>query len=438
MTGRSRFALVTLPAGTRLIDLLNAPAPTPPVIVYKTDVPGFADRWGQPPGSSGKSGSVYGTYVTNAVAQVGWEDLQPTSGGAINLNAPTYNDNDTKSSTTLQQMMTAVAAAGGTIRLRIMAGIRAPAWAKSIGGAPLPWFYNRTVNGGASSGTQYSIGRWWRTDYQQKYAAFITALAAVIDSNPVITDVSIAGAMTVFDEPMIKQVSDPTAFTPNNRQTLLNTSSESQPYSQAADIAAQKLAIDAHAAFATTRSSLSVNPYQYVVSLASAPSSDTGTAVSLMDYAHTKLGTLAAFGNHSLRDNQQSWDSIASSGPGGDMTAYNRDLIGVLYPKMAALASAGCPVWFQTDAPNRLGRLGSSTPTGLSTVNVDYNDGNGPTPVTGGPALDLALHFLASGVEVPRNYDPGSVVSGTYPAAAKFTSTAQAAAYKAALAALAP
>lgn len=421
---QSRLALVTIGGVQRYVDLLGG---------VKAEPLGFADRWGQPPGSSGVAGSSYGSVVTTAVAQVGWEDLQSTDGGAIDLTALTYNDNDTKSTVTLQSMMTAVAAAGGKIRLRVMCGIRAPGWAKSIGGTALPWFYNRTSAGGQSSGTQYTVGRWWRTDYQAKYAALQTALAALLDTNPVIADVCIGGAMTVFDEPMIRQTSDPTTWTPNNRATLLGTSGESQPYSQAADVAGIKLSIDAHTAWTKTRSSLSVNPYQYVVSLASAPSSDTATATSLMDYAYSKLGWKASFGNHSLRDNQQAWDVSASTGAGGDMVAYNRDLVGVIYPKMAALQALGCPAWFQTDAPNRLGRFASTTPSALTTVSIDYNDGRGPQTVLGGPACDLANYFKGCGVEVPRNYDPGSTVSGTYPAAAKFASTAQASAYITAL-----
>lgn len=424
-----RLLLLVMPNGSRrYVDVLKSSS-----LAVKAEPLGFADRWGTPPGSSGVSGSSYGTYVTTAVAQVGWEDLQATSGGALNLGALTYNDNNTKSSTSLSQMMSTVSAAGGKIRLRVMCGIRAPGWAKAIGGTALPWYDGRSTAGGAGSGSAYTIGRWWHTGYQAAYASLQTALAALLDANPVIADVCINGAMTVFDEPCIRQTNDPTSFTPNNRATLLGTSGESQPYSKTADIAAIQASIDAHTVWKQTHSSLSVNAYQYVVSLTSAPSSDTATTLSLMDYAHTSLGRLASYGNHSLRDNQQAWNVATSSGPGGDMIAYNRDLINNIYPKMASLQAAGCPIWFQTDAPVRLGRFASVSPAPLTTVSIDYSDGRGAQSVLGGPALDLALHFSGCGVEVPRNYDPGSVTNSSYPAAAKFANTSQAAAYVSAL-----
>jgi hypothetical protein len=358
---------------------------------YLTPEPeGLIDRWKAPSDTS----ATYAAAVKGSVVQVLWADLQPTAGGEVVMTAPTWSGNSVLSGLTLQQRVTTALATGELLRLRVMCGYRAPGWVKGIGGTPMSW-EDSTAPG-------VTVGRWWHPDYIAAYAALQVKLAALFDSHVAIGDVVISGAGTIFTEPMIRQASETTV-----RTSLLSTAGETYPYSKTVDVAAIKASIDAHDVWRHTVSSLACNPYQYVVSLASAPSSDVTTAKELATYCRATLGRRGAIGNHSMRDNQQ------AAGQGGDLDAYNTLLFADLYPHMAAL---GAPFYIQTDAVSRLGRIASATPTALTTVNGQL----------GGPALDQALHFGATCVELPIGYNTGTATTA-------FTSVSQAQAYTDAL-----
>ncbi|MGH7775758.1 MAG: hypothetical protein ACREPI_01070 [Candidatus Dormibacterales bacterium] len=234
----------------------------------KPDVTGLLDRGRTPTVAVGGSnfnvlpvtwlGAVQG-FVVNAT----WADLQPVQGGPIVR--PNVIDR-------------AIAAAGGTrhFKIRIWAGEYAPAWAKSLDGSPLP-----TVSG-------WGIGRWWTPAYEAAYADLQAKLAAIYDSVPQVSDVTVSGCMTYYAEPLLKDDVDSGA----PLAALLAAG-----YTNAQDEQCQQAAIRAHAVWRHTHSSFSFNPYS---GLNPAGVFESFTE-SLMDYCAQVLGPRCALENNSIR-----------------------------------------------------------------------------------------------------------------------------------------
>jgi hypothetical protein len=232
----------------------------------KPDVTGLLER-GSVPGSA-VGGSSYTLpdeawqgVVNGFVVNATWADLQPKQGGPI------------ASHNVIDQAI-AAAPSGQHIKLRIWAGEYAPAWAKSLDGAPLP------------TGSGLGIGRWWLPAYETAYADLETKLAALYDSTPQIRNVTISGCMTLYAEPLLKDDVD--------SATLIAAG-----YTNAADQKCQEKAIDAHAVWRATRQSFSFNPYLDINP--SSPKTDEAFTESLMDYCATTLGKRCAFENNSIR-----------------------------------------------------------------------------------------------------------------------------------------
>jgi hypothetical protein len=89
-----------------------------------------------------------------------------------------------------------------TVKLRMMTGIRAPVWAQNLGGAS--WL--ASDKGTGQSG---QCGRFWTPPYGAASTLLLQALAAKYDSHPLISEVVWGRCMTVFDEPMLRQILTP-------------------------------------------------------------------------------------------------------------------------------------------------------------------------------------------------------------------------------------
>src|ERR1700694_4724379 len=102
----------------------STPTPTPlPPTSLKAPLGGLLDRSGPP---TAEYVSVLGGFVVN----VHWSDIQPQPGASI----PVGNPIDEAIATLHQLDPTGRMG----IKVRLFAGIYAPAWAKSLGGPPIP------------------------------------------------------------------------------------------------------------------------------------------------------------------------------------------------------------------------------------------------------------------------------------------------------------
>src|ERR1035437_437308 len=89
-----------------------------------------------------------------------------------------------------------------TVKLRMRTGIRAPGWAQNLGGAS--WLANDS-----GTGQSGQCGRFWTPPYGAATTLLLQALAAKYDSNSLISEVVWGRCMTVFDEPMLRQIITP-------------------------------------------------------------------------------------------------------------------------------------------------------------------------------------------------------------------------------------
>ena len=302
----------------------------------KPDISGLLDR-GAVPGTpvGGSSFNVPDTawrgVVNGFVVNATWADLQPKEGGPI------------ASNNVIDQAIAATPS-NQHLKLRIWAGEYAPAWAKNLAGGPL------------ATGSGLGVGLWWSAAYEKAYADLQTKLAALYDSVPQIRNVTIAGCMTLYAEPLLKDDVDPA--------TLVAAG-----YTNAADQECQEKAIEAHAVWKTTRQSFSFNPYLDINP--ATPKTDEAFTESLMDYCATTLGKRCALENNSIR---------YPNNP-GDYSA--------MYAHMAAdQTKYGVSIDFQTAT---LSKLNAAPELGLGAV-LDW--------ACGGDGAGI----YASSVELPSGY----------------------------------
>ncbi|MBW4043294.1 MAG: hypothetical protein HIU86_14445 [Acidobacteria bacterium] len=129
---------------------------------------------------------AFGGVVVNQT----WAQLEPTRGG--------YDFS------TLDASLAAVTAynvahpsAPIGVRLRVFAAFAAPAWAKSLDGAPI------AVPANLPSRTGGTLGRWWKTGYRSAWASLQQALAARYDASPVLREVAVSSCTTLTAEPFV-------------------------------------------------------------------------------------------------------------------------------------------------------------------------------------------------------------------------------------------
>lgn len=282
----------------------TGPAPAP-VGGGKPVLKGLLDRDGAPPAA------YLGTAVAGWVVNTTWAAVQPTKDGPLASNNP------------IDSALAAVRAHNAAhpsaplgLRLRIRAGVDAPAWAKQLGGAPVAL----TEPQGGATGT---IGRFWTEDFGRGYADLQQKLAAKYDRVPEIRETVISRCTTFYSEPFVRGKGDK-----SDTAALLAAG-----FTTAADHRCLQEQVDAHRVWQRTNSDLSLNPYQ---DLERPAGPDEAFTDSMMGYCRSVLGARCVLANNSLRTPPK----------------YE-----AMYAKMRAL---GPPLAFQTAAPKRIGDLGAT------------------------------------------------------------------------------
>ena len=247
------------------------------------------------------------------VVNVTWAQLQPASGTAIASDNPIDQ--------AMARIHSTQAYSGMHLRIRIFAGIDSPGWVDAMSGGSV-YVYNSAAGQGGQ------VPRFWTSPVEQAYAHLQVLLAAEYDTNAAIEDVTTSACMTVFAEPLIREVTDPTSVA-----NLLAAG-----YTEAADQTCQEDAIAAQAAWTHTHSSIALNPYQ-AISSSGKSSVDEAFTQTLMAYCHSTLGQRCTLGNNSIR--------TASMG-----TQYEQ-----MY---SAMKGTGPTLYFQTAQAKLVGNLQST------------------------------------------------------------------------------
>jgi hypothetical protein len=286
-------------------------SPTPEQL--KPVLRGLLDRDGPPPPAFV---SLVGGYVVN----VHWSDLQLQAGGPITPN------NAIDGAIAQVRSINAADHTSLGLKLRIFAGIWAPAWAKNLGGSPIP--VTDPVSGGGGT-----IGRFWTSAFGNAYSAFEAELAAKYDDVPEIREVTISRCTTVFAEPFIRDSADPATVS-----ALLAAG-----YSLSADETCQEQEVTAHLVWRHTHSDLSFNPYQ-VINADGSTAADEPFTQSMMAFCRQTLGSACVLENNSLK-----------SAAGRTFT--------IMYSAMQAL---GAPISFQTAVTARVGNLNAAIEYAIS------------------------------------------------------------------------
>ncbi len=144
--------------------------------------------------------SGYAAAFSGIVVNQTWAQLEPTEGH------PDFSSLDA-SLAAVTSFNTANPSHPLTVKLRIFGGFTAPAWAKSLDGAPI------TVTGDPSRPAGGTLGRYWLPDYEQQWADFQAALAHQYDKDGLVSQVAVTSCNTASAEPFILDSTIITALT---------------------------------------------------------------------------------------------------------------------------------------------------------------------------------------------------------------------------------
>ena len=137
--------------------------------------------------------------LTGFVVETSWAAIEPAEGS--------YNFSG------IDRGLQYAAAHGQRVRLRILPA--APQWAKTIGGAPVP-FHDHDTD------TDITIARFWDPEVQQKWHTTVAAVAAAFDTDPALAEVNVSGVGAYSAEDMLLPLQDTTADGVTNRAHLLD------------------------------------------------------------------------------------------------------------------------------------------------------------------------------------------------------------------------
>ena len=285
-------------------------AATAPPASTKAKITGLLDRKGLP-------NANYVTYngkplVRNFVITVNWKDIEKDEGTFTFGPIDDYLDD--------------AATLGSQVRLRIIAGAGSPDWAIDRAGR-IPNWYDPTEK------ANYAIPAFWKPSYQQAYKTFLTRLSAQYDSNPIISEVTMAMCGTVYAEPLVRQSS----IAANKTAAIAAGYTYSLDYScltNEIDLFDARSGIPAAGKlFKNTRVTFAVNPYQaFNPPMGRTAAQDT---LNLMSYCRSRLGPRCVLGNNSIRSPAKS--------DGGYSAVYNKQ------------KSLGKPLYYQTAQPDLIG-----------------------------------------------------------------------------------
>jgi len=149
--------------------------------------------------------------ISGIVVNDTWADLQPASSGQ-SIDTATID-------AALQAVERYNRFPGRAlgVRLRVWAGIDAPAWAKTIGGAPIAICDQNAVpqTSAARAAARATptpcpavavrtVGRFWSDAYDDAWRALQKQLAAKYDRDPVVTEVSLSSCSSLTSEPFVQ------------------------------------------------------------------------------------------------------------------------------------------------------------------------------------------------------------------------------------------
>jgi hypothetical protein len=217
-----------------------------------------------------KAPAVNRPSVGVVAVSLNWSQLEPTK-GAYTM-AP------------LDAQLASAKAMGVTVRLRVIAGTQAPAYVKKLGGAPIP-FYDHQAK------TSTTIGRFWRTDYQARWQALMTHLAAKYDQGSIIREVNISGTGTISAEPMLTMGRDSlpgSAVTNNDRLRAAGATESARRTALMNDIAFMQKTWN------TTHTTLFCHPY---VTLDAKPKTSLATTEQIVTTVYNSAPGKTVFGH---------------------------------------------------------------------------------------------------------------------------------------------
>src|SRR5580698_8385561 len=165
--------------------LCTAAAPKPPLCGLIAMGRVHFQKTGEDPDNSLREPNAHPGIYAAAVIMAKWSQLQPT---------PRALDT-TAIDTGLAAIRRYNAAHPRTklaAKLRIFAGPSAPAWAKSLGGAPVPIMLD---------GAQVQVGRFWTAPYRDAWRELQQSLAARYDTDPLVGEVAASSCSVATAEP---------------------------------------------------------------------------------------------------------------------------------------------------------------------------------------------------------------------------------------------
>lgn len=264
---------------------------------------GLLDRDGVPPAEM--------SGLMNAYAvQLPWSALQPRRRGPLATGE-------------LDRALRHAAAIKATVKLRVMAGVHAPGWAKQLAGGPI-----RMVN--PTNGASGTVPLFWTKPFGRAYARLQRRLAARYDDRDVLREVVVSRCTVFYAEPFLRH-----STSAGNRAALVAAG-----YTRKRDRACHRAQIAAHTVWHRTRSGLALNPGQFVTARRR-PVVDDGFTAQMMAFCRGRLGQRCVLENQSIRS---------------PISRLDRDPREPHYQRMyRAMNRQGPPLAFQTATPGRIG-----------------------------------------------------------------------------------
>ncbi len=302
-----------------LVSALVATA-SPALAVAKGPVKGAVNRKG--PATS------YTSVVNRYVIELDWADIQTSDGGIIQTSV-------------IDPLLAEADSLGQKVKVRIFTGTHDD----GSHGAP-QWVLDKclTVDLQVSATAPfYPQPRFWTTCFELEYEDLMVKLAEIYDSNDTFRAIAMCGGSTFYCEPLVRQAFVSAA----NRQNL----SEAM-YTVAQDRTRIGQMIDDHAVWATTRTFMAFNPYQWVDQDGVAQVDEAFTE-NKMDDCRSSLGTgQCILQNNSIRSSYICGaQGLKFCGPGD-------------YPAMyAAMDARAKPIQFQTAKCSEVGDLNATLKT---------------------------------------------------------------------------
>ena len=310
--------LVTVPGPPANAAVQAAPTGVKPLLS------GVIDRNGPPP-------AELSGVVDDYVVQVTWAQLQP--------------ERRTFRHGVLDQAFDQASRAGSRVKLRVLAGVHAPAWAKRLGGAPVPLHDPHDHQRG-------TVPRFWTGAFGSAYADLQQRLAKRYDDEPTLAEVVVSRCTTFYAEPFVRQTSDP-----RSRRALLRAG-----YTVAKDKRCHRQQVTAHRVWKQTRSELTLNPAQ-LVTRNGGRAVDSDFTIAMMRYCTRTLSDRCVLENNSIRSPITSLDASSK------VKHYQR-----MYTAMARYAPS---IAFQTATAERIGSCSATldwaADRGASYVELPWN-----------------------------------------------------------------